>query len=81
MAYELVVASKDIQFIPIVMPKNVEVYNLLPEEAMKIRQAQASGQLVVRLDQPDGKKLGVERIWPDPHDPTRMVLFLGPELD
>lgn len=75
--HELVVESERIQYIPIMMPKNVEVYDLSPDEARLIRQAYQQGEFFVRLDTPDGPRLSVERIWPDPHDPTRMVIFLG----
>lgn len=79
--YEIVVKGKDIQFIPIMMPKNVEIFNLEVDEAMRIRAAYSKGQLVVRVDNQEGELLSVDKIWPDPHDPTRMVIFLGPALD
>lgn len=58
------------------MPKNVELWNLTADEAMQIRQAASEGELYVRIDSPEGERLQVVRLWPDPHTPTRMTLFL-----
>ena len=74
--YEVVVASKQIQEIPMLMPKNVELWNLSPEEQAQIRQAFSAGELYVRRDTADGERLQVVRLWPDPHSPARITLFL-----
>ena len=74
--YELVVQSKQIQEIPMLMPKNVELWNLAPAEQMKIREAFSQGELYVRKDSPEGERLPVVKLWPDPHNPARITLFL-----
>lgn len=76
--YEIVVKQTQIQpAIPLMMPKNVELFPVSPEEGLQIRQAGAEGALFVRVDTPDGQQLRVTRIWPDPHDPRRITLFLA----
>ena len=65
--HELVVQSKQIQEIPMLMPKNVELWNLAPAEQLKIREAFSQGELYVRK---------VVKLWPDPHNPARITLFL-----
>lgn len=74
--YEVVVDSKQVQEIPMLMPKNVELWNLSMEESMRIRQAAAQAALYVRLDSPEGQQLQVVRLWADPHNPARITLFL-----
>lgn len=75
--HEVVVKGAQIQEIPLLMPKNVELFPLSMEEAMAIRQAAATGELYVRVDTADGEQLRVTKIWPDPHDPRRCTLFLS----
>jgi|GEM_PF-4064616 len=76
--YEVVVKQTQIQqAIPFMMPKNVELFPVSPEEALRIGQAAAIGELFVRVDSPEGEQLRVTRIWPDPHDPRRVTLFLA----
>ncbi len=75
--HEVIVKRAQIQEIPLLMPKNVELYPLSPEESLQIRQAAAAGQLLVRVDSPEGEQLRVTRVWPDPHDSRRITLFLA----
>lgn len=75
--YEIVIDSSKIQEIPIVMPKHIELWDITPEQAMAIREFAANGTLFVRLDTPDGERLAVTRIWPDPHDMRRVTLYLA----
>ncbi|HWI50714.1 MAG TPA: hypothetical protein VNT01_01065 [Symbiobacteriaceae bacterium] len=76
--YELVVKQAQIQkAIPFMMPKNVELFPLSQEEVLQIHRAAAAGELFVRVDTPEGEQVRVTRIWPDPHDPRRITLFLG----
>jgi hypothetical protein len=75
--HEIVVKQTQIQkAIPLMMPKNVELYPVSPEDGLQIRQAAAAGALFVRVDTPEGEQLRVTRIWPDPHDSRRITLFL-----
>lgn len=74
--YEVVVDAKRVQEIPMLMPKNVELFNLPQAEAARIRQEFTQGELYVRLDTPEGQRLQVVKIWPDPHTSARITLFL-----
>jgi hypothetical protein len=76
--HEVVVKKSQINpAIPFMAPKNVEIYPVSSEEGIDIRQAEAKGELFVRVDTPDGEQLRVTRIWPDPHEPRRITLFLA----
>lgn len=76
--HEVVVKRTQIQpAIPLMMPRSVELFGLSLGEAMQIRQAAAGGALFVRVDSPEGEQIAVTRIWPDPHDQTRITLFLA----
>lgn len=76
--YEVVVKKSQIQAaIPFMAPTSVELYPVAPEEGWQVRQAASTGSLFVRVDSPEGEQLRVTRIWPDPHDPRRITLFLA----
>jgi hypothetical protein len=76
--HEIVVPRDQIQkAIPLMMPKNVELFPVSPEDGQQIWQAAQAGALFVRVDTADGEQLRVTRIWPDPHDPRRITLFLA----
>lgn len=76
--HEVIVKRAQIQAaIPFMMPRNVELYPLSQTEIVNIHRAAAEGALFVRVDSPEGEQIRVTRIWPDPHDPQRITLFLG----
>lgn len=78
---ELPVDSRHIQHIPLVMPRNVELWGLSPDVVRQARQAFQQGSLYVRLDGPTGPLAQVLNLWPNPHEAGQVVLFLSENLD
>ncbi len=73
---DVVVDSRQIQSVPGLVPRHVELAGLSPREVRAIHDAHHADALYARLDRPDGDEVEVKRIWQDPHDPGRITLYL-----
>lgn len=61
---------------PPFMPTTAEV-QVSAEEAMQIRDAAQSGDLYVRVENTEGERKKVVRIWVNPHNSSQMTFFLA----
>jgi hypothetical protein len=57
------------------MGKSIELYDLPEAEVLEIRKAYAGRQLQVEFTEEEGVH-SVKNLWPDPHDVTRLTLFI-----
>lgn len=57
------------------MGRSIELFGISEAEAAEIRAAFASKSLAVRFDGEE-EEHRVANIWPDPHDPSRMTVFI-----
>lgn len=58
------------------MGKSIEVNNLSQEESFEVRGAYSSRELYVEFEEEPGTTHPVINLWPDPHDQTRVTLFI-----
>ncbi|MCF8563370.1 hypothetical protein LLE49_01250 [Alicyclobacillus tolerans] len=64
---------------PITLPgmgRSIEVADVPQSEANQIRMAFAAQQLYVQFEEEQGVTYPVINLWPDPHDASRMTLFI-----
>lgn len=57
------------------MGKSIEVYDLPMTEVLEIRKAYAGRELQVTFEGETGVH-PVKNLWPDPHDSSRITLFI-----
>lgn len=58
------------------MGRSIEVNNLPQQEAFEVRGAYSAQQLYVQFEEGPNDTYPVINLWPDPHDPTRITLFI-----
>lgn len=58
------------------MGKSIEVNQLSPEESLEVRAAYSARELYVQFEEESGVTHPVINLWPDPHDSTRVTLFI-----
>ncbi len=64
---------------PMVLPgmgKSIELSGLTSPENIEIRNEWQKGELLIEFDDEPGVTHRVIHLWPDPHDMSRMTLFI-----
>lgn len=58
------------------MGRSIEMNSLPPEDAFAVRNAYGVNELFVEFDEEPSEAHQVINLWPDPHDATRLTLFI-----
>jgi hypothetical protein len=73
-----IVTASRLMLNPVALPgmgKSIELFNLLESEAMEIRMAYGREELLLQFEG-ESEVFPVQNLWPDPHDLTRLTLFI-----
>ncbi|MFC4076182.1 hypothetical protein [Salinithrix halophila] len=58
------------------MSRSLEVHGLAEEESTEMKDAFSRQELFVQFEGGKGTTYPVINLWPDPHDPARITLFI-----